>query len=373
MPALGLLGRPVTGGDAVHGGDVGHHGGAAHDADVVRDACAVRPGDIVRAGGWAFDVLAGAGATGGGSRAADPPARPWWHLAHANGYPPLAYRGLAAALAARAPGGPVVGLRTRPMTAGAAAAASLASWHPLADDLVAALDALDAAAATGPVVGVGHSLGAVVTLYAAVARPDRFAAVVLIDPVFLAPEALSAVAGEGDDGPSPRAALVRGAVGRREAWADLDDVFAHFRPKPVFARFDDAALRDYAAAATRPIGPGEAVAGPDGAPVAGPDVAPVAGPPGAPAAGRTLTIPRAWEAQIYRTPPADVWAVLPHLAVPTLALRGAETDTLSPAAWARWQALQPSATFVELPGVGHLLPFEAPAPVAAAIARWVDG
>lgn len=326
--------------------------------DAVRDAGDVRVGDVVRAGEWAFDVLAGAGDSGDGAGAAEAAGRPWWHLAHANGYPPLAYRGLAAALAARAPGGPVVGLRTRPMTAGAAAAASLATWQPLADDLVGALDALDAAAATGPVVGIGHSLGAVVTLYAAVARPDRFAAVVLVDPVFLEPWALAAVAGEGDDGPSPRAALVRGAVGRREAWAGVDDAFAHFRPKPVFARFDDAALRDYVAAATRPLAPGEAVAGPDGAPIA---------------AGRTLTIPRAWEAQVYRTPPADVWDTVPRLAVPTLALRGAESDTLAPAAWARWRSLQPAATFVELPNVGHLLPFEAPAAVAEAVARWLGG
>ena len=35
------------------------------------------------------------------------------------------------------------------------------------------------------IVGIGHSLGGVTTMYAALQRPDLFRALVFIDPVFL--------------------------------------------------------------------------------------------------------------------------------------------------------------------------------------------
>lgn len=279
---------------------------------------------------------------------------PWLNIAHANGYPPRCYRALMEALAPRYH---VVGSTTRPMSAAARDGwASLTTWRPLADDLVAAIEALERAHRSGPIVGVGHSLGGVLTLYAAVARPDLFSHVVLVDPVFLEPSALAAMATDGDDGSSPRAVLVRGAVGRRNRWADAAEAFAHFRPKPVFGRFDDASLADYVAGALTEVGADNQADNQAGSPTG----------------GLTLTIPREWEAQIYRTPPTDVWDVLPRLTVPTLAIRGALSDTLSPAAWQRWQALQPTATFVELPGVGHLLPFEAPEAVADVIRSFVD-
>lgn len=280
------------------------------------------------------------GAQGAPAEANAPAA--WLNIAHANGYPPRCYRALAEALSSRFH---VVGLPTRPMAAAARGDwASLRTWRPLADDLVGLVDDLVRVRGTGPIVGLGHSLGGVLTMYAAVARPDLFRHVVLIDPVFIEPWALRAMDAEGDDGASPRAALVRGAVGRRDRFADAAEAFAHFRPKPVFERFDDAALADYVAGALTDDGAG----------------------------GLTLTIPRDWEAQIYRTPPADVWDVLPQLSVPTLAIRGAASDTLTAAAWQRWRTAQPAATFVELPGVGHLLPFEAPRAVAAVILGAVD-
>lgn len=325
-------------------------------------------GDGVRAGDWSFDTLAGEPASpfdhtfdeafdshdeaaAAASDAADETDRPWLHVAHANGYPPRCYLALAEALSDRCR---VVGLRTRPMTAGIAAAAALSTWHPLADDLIAALEVLGAAEQTGPIIGVGHSLGGVVTLYAAVARPDLFASVVLIDPVFLMPSDAAAADDEGDDGASPRAALVRGAVGRRSTWDSVEEAFEHFRTKPVFARFDDDALRAYVRGSTMGTGRQRSAMS------------------GASDTSCTLAIPREWEAQIYRTPPTDVWDILPRLTVPTLAIRGALSDTLSPAAWQRWQALQPAARFVELPDVGHLLPFEAPGAVADAVRSFVD-
>ena len=90
-------------------------------------------------------------------------------------------------------------------------------------------------------------------------------------------------------------------------------------------------------------------------------------PPGDdPATGEVvLSFPREWEAWIYSHPPTNVWDELPSLTVPTLAVRGTQSDTLTPDAWALWQNLQPAATFVEMDGVGHMLTPHAPTHSAA--------
>ena len=227
-------------------------------------------------------------------------AGPLIHLAHANGYPPAAYRAFAEELTDL---GRVVGARTRMLQPGTDPAA-LPDWRLLADDLLAVLDA----EADGPVVGIGHSLGGVVTMYAALARPARFRALVLIEPVFLPPEVLERADAEADA--FGRHPLVATALGRRDRFADPDEAFAHWRTKPVFAGLSDAVLADYVAAALAPDPAAEARA-----------------------ARFRLAYPRDWEARIYATPPRDVWRHVGALTVPTLALRGPRSDTLTPASW----------------------------------------
>lgn len=100
---------------------------------------------------------------------------PVLHLAHANGFPPGTYRPLAEALADRYR---VIALPARPLWSDQRPESS-PTWRPLADDLVRGMDELGLAG----VVGVGHSLGGVLTLWAANRRPDLFRCVVLIDPV----------------------------------------------------------------------------------------------------------------------------------------------------------------------------------------------
>ncbi|MGH2536505.1 MAG: alpha/beta fold hydrolase [Candidatus Promineifilaceae bacterium] len=258
-------------------------------------------------------------------------AGPWLHFAHANAYPPAAYRALFARLAQRFR---LVAIEQRPLWPGSRPEALL-SWRELADDLIALLDQLGLSG----VIGAGHSLGAVVTLYAAVARPELFRAVALIDPVFLKPAQLARLA----ELPRPLTAeqmpLVKSAQRRRKRWASREAAFARFRSKEVFGRLDDAALWDYVNSITRPDG----------------------------RRGVALSYPAAWEARIYGLPPADVWELLPRLERPTLAIRAAESDTISREAWALWQQLQPEATFVEFAASSHLLPMERPAAVAEAI------
>lgn len=287
---------------------------------------------------------------------------PLLHFAHANGYPPGCYRRFLSVLRQQYR---ILAVRHRPLWPGSSPD-ELQHWNLIAEDMLRLLgtrhgdarhsdarysDAPGSGAppdpASGgaeapqvPLIGVGHSLGAVTSLLAAARARDLFDALVLIDPVFLEPQLLERL--YSDPKRSARLPLIRRTLMRREHFADPRDAFDHFRPKAVFARWPDAVLQDYVQAALRPL-EGE----------------------------YTLAYPREWEARVYSLPPREVWDLLPTITTPTLALRGADSETLTPAAWQLWQQRQPGATFVELPDSGHLLPMERPKQVAETVLNWL--
>ena len=266
---------------------------------------------------------------------------PILHFSHPNAYTPGCFRRFLGPLAEHYQ---VIAARHRPLwylSPGAPAVAgpeTFDDWNLIADDL---LRFLDQQRLEG-IIGVGHSLGAVATMKAARREPERFRALALIEPVFLPPAVLDAVR------TNPVAAAERpfvlAARRRRDRWPNRQAAFDRFRDKPVFAGFPDATLWDYVNEGLHDD----------------------------PATGEvTLSFPRDWEASFYAHPPLAVWDELPDLRLPTLAVRGAASDTLFPEAWALWQQLQPSATFVEFDGLGHMLTLEAAEAVAGVVVRWL--
>lgn len=255
------------------------------------------------------------------------------HFAHANAYPPGSYRQF---LTPFLPHYRVKAVRHRPLWPGSDPAELQADWHLVADDLSRFL----AQQGWQGVIGVGHSLGAVATLYAAAQRPFLFRAIILLDPVFLAPDILAAAAANQER--AHEFPMVAGALRRRDHWPDRQTAFDRFRRKTVFSRWSDEALWDYVNAALQPVD-----------------------------SGFTLAYPREWEARFYATPPQAVWQTLPQVQTPTLAIRAAESDTIFPAAWALWQEKQPGATFVEVPDAGHMLTMERSLAVAQIILDWL--
>jgi len=255
---------------------------------------------------------------------------PVLHLAHANGFPPGTYRLFAQALATHHH---VFALPARPLWPGSRPVEA-PTWRTMAGDLRAGLEAL----APGGIVGVGHSLGGVLTLWAAIERPDLFRAAVLIDPVILPPHWLWWLRLNRAVGLDGRQPLVRAALRRRRTWPDYQACFDHYRRKEFFARWSDDALWDYVRTATREEGDGLA-----------------------------LRYPPEWEAHIFSTVPVDIWRDVPRLPVPCLVVRGEHSETFVPVALARVARLLPAARVVTIPGAGHLLPMERPQETATAI------
>ena len=255
------------------------------------------------------------------------------HFAHANAYPPGTYRQLLEPLSERSR---VLAIKHRPLWDDSDPWETLNSWQQVSADLIAFLDGQNVA----DIVGIGHSLGAVATMYAALERPDLFSRLVLVEPVFLPPEFLAMM-----DIVDPRdIPLVAGALRRRNGWASRQELFDHYRGKKVFARLADDALWDFVNFGTDEVN-GEV----------------------------KLAYSPEWEARFYAMAPRDIWELLPQLEHPTLAIRAADSDTLYPLAWQLWQEKQPDATFVELDEAGHLVTHERPSELANIILDWLDG
>lgn len=206
----------------------------------------------------------------------------------------------------------------------------LKSWHPLSDDLLQFLSSN----VNEPVIGVGHSIGAIVTVRAAMREPSKFKALILIDPVLFIPPFMLLWNTLTLLGLAERLhPLIPGAKRRRRTFDDLDALYRRYRDREVFRYMSDENLRIYIEGITRKTENGfELVYSPD------------------------------WEAQIYRTwiQDSDIWRGLPALQVPTLFIRGAETDTFREPAAKLVKKKNPRVQVEVLEKSTHILPLERP-------------
>ena len=248
------------------------------------------------------------------------------HFLHANGYPPECYKPFLELLRAHYH---VFGMLLRPLWP-QANPNDIHDWQPFSDDLLRFL-----APQPTPVIGVGHSIGASVTLRAALQNPGTFRALILLDPVLFVPSRLVWWKFFYTLGLADRVhPLITGAKKRRRGFDNLETVFRGYRNRGIFRYMSDENLRIYIEGITRPKTDGtyELVYSPD------------------------------WESQIYRTglQDFDIWRDLAKLEIPTLFIRGAETDTFLENTAKLVKRKQPKVWVETLDKSTHLLPLERP-------------
>jgi pimeloyl-ACP methyl ester carboxylesterase len=247
------------------------------------------------------------------------------HFLHANGYPPACYKSFLELLQTQYH---VFGMYLRPLWKDSNPN-DIRDWKPLSDDLLQFLESRPS-----PVIGVGHSIGAIVTLRAALRDPSKFRALILLDPVLFVPSSLIwwnlfRVIGLGNK-VHP---MISRALKRRRTFDDLDTVFHRYRSRDVFKYISDSDLYNYIEGITHKVNDHyELVYSPE------------------------------WESRIYLTSmfDSDIWRDLPDLQVPTLFIRGAGTDTFKANAARLVKRKQPQAWVETLDRSTHLLPLERP-------------
>jgi len=261
------------------------------------------------------------------------------HLAIANGFPPETYRLLVEPLTAHFR---VVALPPRALWHGERDPRELRSWHNMADDIRAGLRAHNLT----EVIAIGHSMGGVASILAAIDEPARFRGLILLDPTIMLPHMLRFVKVARFFGQMDRSPMVERTKRRRREFESTDAAYQYFRKRPLFANWPDPTVRHYAESMTRPRKH---------------------------APGVELSWTPEWEAQYYRTLYADSWRMLPRIRgkLPALFIRGGESDTFLAPAAERVSKLLPDAAQVVIPSHGHLFPQSAPEATCAEIIKWL--
>jgi pimeloyl-ACP methyl ester carboxylesterase len=249
---------------------------------------------------------------------------PGLHFAHGNGFPPGTYKKLIGVLQEQYR---VCSMAARPLWSDEPPE-SLHSWSQLAGDLSRELDRQGMRGA----VGVGHSLGAAMSMLAAVEDSQLFSALVLIDPLILTGSVSLFWGLVKRLGLGGRLGLVQGARSRRQVWPSREVARRIYRSKPTFASWDPEVLDDYLAAGLTEDGNGML----------------------------RLRYPRAWEARIFEISPHNLWPRLRRLAVPVIFIRGETSDTFLANAAARLRRELPAARVLEVPETSHFVPMERP-------------
>jgi len=180
---------------------------------------------------------------------------------------------------------------------------------------------------------VGLSLGGRVAIACAARQPGQVERLVVVD---IGP----------DVAPAGRARVGAMMATAPERFASFDEAFAWQRA--ANPRYSDAMLRHRVLHGTRPAADGGLVWKYD------------RGLRDAVRAGR-------WR------DPVDLWPAWRALGCPTLLVRGADSDVLSPETARRMVEENPRARLVEVPGAGHTVPGDQPAVFQALLAEFLAG
>ena len=261
------------------------------------------------------------------------------HIAPANSFPPQTYAPMLRSLRDRYraicfPPRALWGDQTPPRES--------REWHVLADDLLRAFDRWK----MDELILIGHSFGGIASMLAAIKEPERFRALIMLDPTILSREGLDWLKMATEQNALDQSPLVRGALRRRRVFKSRDLAFTRFRDRPNFADWSDEALRLYVDHGLRER----------------PDTA-----------DYELAWPVEWEVYYYSTVYQRVWEDLPKLEglLPVLIIRGGASDTFDQASQDAVQRLAPAATINVLEGRGHLFPQSAPDETGALIRSWL--
>lgn len=250
------------------------------------------------------------------------------HFAHANSYPAGTYRVFFEHLQQH------YTVEALDMHAHNPAYPVTNGWPALVEELIDEL----LSRYSEPVILVGHSLGGMLSLMAAKARPDLVRCVVLLDSPVVAGWRAMLLRVAKKIGADRKFSPARFSEKRRNHWPDADAAYEHYASKPMFAAWPESVLRDYIAHGIRPHADG----------------------------GVTLKFTRETETAVYRSLPHHLGRLVRRgFPVPVGFIGGKDSVECRQAGLQATRRLV-GRHFRQVPG-GHLFPMESPALAAGAL------
>ena len=214
------------------------------------------------------------------------------------------------------------------------------NWHVFADDLKMLIEQK----MSPPIVGIGHSLGAVTTYIAAAKYPRLFSAVILIDPSILPRRRLWQFAAMKMIGLAGNRRLAQSARRRRKTFQGKNEALKRFTSgRGIFKSWSKEFVEAYLECGLLEKDTETAV----------------------------LKCDPELEAQIFESVPLDVWRYAKMIACPVLAIRGERSDVFTADSAERLKRLLSDYELSAIPGAGHFVPMGKPEACAAVIMEFI--
>ena len=214
------------------------------------------------------------------------------------------------------------------------------NWHVFVEDLKTVIEQV----MTPPVLGIGHSLGAVTTYMAAAGYPQLFSGLILIDPVILPRKTLWLIAAMKLLGLAGNIPLAKAARRRRRNFQGKTEALKLFTAgRGIFKNWSEEFVHAYLKCGLLEKDAETAV----------------------------LKCDPELEAQIFESAPLDVWKYAPRISCPVLLIRGEHSDKISADSARRLNRLIADYEQQTIAKAGHFIPMEKPAQCASVIMDFV--
>lgn len=208
---------------------------------------------------------------------------------------------------------------------------SVKSWRVLGEDFIQ----FSEERSKKSIIGVGHSIGGTLLLYAAINNPDLFSKIILLDPVLLP---ISYHFGWRIAKKLGLALKFNPLIGptlkRRRIFNSKEEMFERYRQKKVFSKFPDDALNTYIKHATISTGEGQL----------------------------KLIYSPELEAEIYLSGlmiDPEIWKGITKIKSPITILYETASISFPASSRKKFWKLQKSCKMIEFPNYSHLFPMEA--------------
>jgi len=214
------------------------------------------------------------------------------------------------------------------------------NMHDFADDLIEGLTQQH----DQPVIGLGHSQGGLVTLLAAIKRPELFSKLVLIEPASLPHQWIDYLYPY-----IPKYLLYRffpfmeGSLNRQRIWQSKEAFYQRYRHHNTYQRFTDESFDDYMNHGLKNS-----------------------------QENWELTFSPEWEAHIFRKV-EFIWKYLTKVRIPTYFIKAEHSNLYSYRVFQKQnKKLSKIISTTEVADTYHLLPHEKPERCANLVVKWLE-
>jgi len=217
----------------------------------------------------------------------------------------------------------------------------VSGWHIFADDLKILIEQT----MSPPIIGMGHSLGAVTTYIAAAKYPQLFSSIILIDPSILPRRKLWGFAALKMIGLAGNRQLAQSARRRRKMFQGKSEALKRFTSgHGIFKSWSKEFVEAYLECGLLEKDSETAV----------------------------LKCDPELEAQIFESVPLDVWRYAKKISCPVLAIRGEHSDVFTADSAERLKHIISDYELSTIPGAGHFVPMGKPEQCARVITEFIQ-